>query len=245
MSQPCTAGVASSLLGRGPLDSVIPTDNRKNVALTVSGADRQYLGRMSVDERSLRMSFTLRSVVLALAILVVASIRPTYSQPGAERVTAEELAGNEMCRPVEAEVIETSVWQLRLMDWIDCLQQQNRNLAERIAALETGGLVTTVWRGEMVVHTYDQDSPSWDEMLKYRAPQVPVAAQEYSVENRCPATHLPAIAWHEVTGSHPGGTMYTIDVNTDGEEVTLSVRAREGQSGYAYIDVFVLCRSAE
>ena len=100
-----------------------------------------------------------------------------------------------------------------------------------------------VTRVPVVIHTSGQTSPTWAELPKYLAPRVPDPAQEYSLETRCPPRNRPVAAWHEVTGSYPGGTMYTIDPNTDGENVTLTVRAREGRSGYAYVDVLVLCRS--
>lgn len=100
-----------------------------------------------------------------------------------------------------------------------------------------------VTRVPVVIHTSGQTSPGWAELPKYLAPRVPDPAQEYSLETRCPPRHRPVAAWHEVTGSYPGGTMYTIDPNTDGENVTLAVRARERRSGYAYVDILVLCRS--
>ena len=99
----------------------------------------------------------------------------------------------------------------------------------------------------IVVHTDDQNTASWTEKPTYVASEVGSPAQQYILDIDCPPGYEPAAAWHETTASHPSiDKMYTVDLNVTGSDaVSLTLRARQGASGYAYVDVLVLCRSAE
>lgn len=99
---------------------------------------------------------------------------------------------------------------------------------------------------ELVIRSPDQLN-NWPDLTNYEAPRVPAVAQSHILDLRCAPGSEPVAAWHEVTSSHPSiDSMYTIDasVNTENGTVLLAVRARRDEpSGYAYVDVFALCRA--
>lgn len=78
------------------------------------------------------------------------------------------------------------------------------------------------------------------------APRVNDSAADYVLSDytriQCDDGYVPIAAWHEIRGSHPAlDVMYTVDANVVDEEATLSLRARASATGYAYVEVFLLC----
>lgn len=76
----------------------------------------------------------------------------------------------------------------------------------------------------------------------YIAPKVEKPAKKHKLNISCSKGYKPLVAWHEITGSHPStDTMYTVDPSVEDENVAIYLRARENATGYAYIEVFMLC----
>ena len=77
------------------------------------------------------------------------------------------------------------------------------------------------------------------------APHVPASAAVYALSDlACDPEYDALAAWHENGTGHPRANfLYTLGarVTTD-DQVQIAARARQGSSGYAYVDVFVLCR---
>ena len=98
----------------------------------------------------------------------------------------------------------------------------------------------TVQSLKIVSHT--QGVRADEDLDHYLAPNVPASAQMHLLDPNCEQGSVPIAAWHEVTGSHPAlDTMYTINATVENQDVSIALRARQGRSGYAYVDVYVLC----
>ena len=88
---------------------------------------------------------------------------------------------------------------------------------------------------------------AWPDLDNYVAPSVPEQAQTYTLDLRCVAGFEPVATWHAVTGSHPEiDVMYSIhpQIDRDSGAIRVALRSRQAANGYAYVDVFVLCRRA-
>ena len=98
----------------------------------------------------------------------------------------------------------------------------------------------------ITVRTQDQKFPDQPkDKKKYITPHEPAHAAGYTVDNlACGQEHEAVAAWHETGTSYPSiDFLYSMDAKvTDDNSVQVAVRARKGSSGYAYVDVFVLCR---
>jgi len=76
---------------------------------------------------------------------------------------------------------------------------------------------------------------------RFEVPRVHDPALTTELDLRCPSKYYPLVAWHEVIGSHPAETMYTINPNVVDGKVFITLRGRENARGYAYVEVFLLC----
>ena len=97
----------------------------------------------------------------------------------------------------------------------------------------------------ITVRTPDQSPSSWPNQVTYVAPHVPADAAGYTLDNlACGQEYEAVAAWHETGTSHPSiDVLYSMDAKvTDDDGVQVVVRARRDSKGYAYVDVFVLCR---
>ena len=102
---------------------------------------------------------------------------------------------------------------------------------------------------EIIVRTQDQNSTSWPESKKkYVAPRLDPNKDNtavYTVDNlACGQEYKAVTAWHEIGTSYPTiDFLHSMNAHvTDDNNVRVGVRARSGSSGYAYVDVFALCR---
>ena len=118
----------------------------------------------------------------------------------------------------------------------------------RVTTLEAASTDIDVVTVEIVAHTPGLYFDSWADLYRYSAPQVPAAAQMYSLDNRisCPDNYKADEAWHEIIGSWPSiDIMYSVNASVTNEgNIQIALRTRQGfPRGYAYIDVLVLCRA--
>ena len=125
---------------------------------------------------------------------------------------------------------------------IDELGEAVKNLTDTVAAESLLG-DSEIVRISVVARTPGQPD-DWPDLVNLTAPRVPAASQTYILVLQCSNEFVPATAWYTVVGSHPSiDVMYTINAGIDeSNNVTLELRSREGASGYAYVDVFALCR---
>ena len=114
-------------------------------------------------------------------------------------------------------------------------EQTDRHIRNLVDVRTTHILVRTRGRGP---------DPSWPDVT-YIAPHLPAGPAVYTLGDlACGQEYEAVAAWHEIGTSPPTSDfLYSMDANvTDGETVQVTVRAMQGSSGYAYVDVFVLCR---
>ena len=98
----------------------------------------------------------------------------------------------------------------------------------------------TVVSTEIQAHTAGQFSEGWRSPLLM--PHVPAPATQYELDLRCDCGYVPIAAWHEVRASHPAlDVTYTISADVVSQRPVISLRARRGKAGYAYVEVIVLC----
>ena len=96
-------------------------------------------GACPSTEEGASMLLMIRPAVL-VAVLSAAVVHPAYSQPAAESAQDSQSIQIEPCTEInreDAHDMTTSIWRLRLMDQIDCLQRQNRELSNIVDALLT------------------------------------------------------------------------------------------------------------
>ena len=96
----------------------------------------------------------------------------------------------------------------------------------------------------IVVHTEDAgyETVEWG-YPPYVAPDVPDVARTHDIDLGCPDKFVPLLSWPRVIGSHPSiDALYSMDTAVHDKGVSISVRAREGRRGYAYVRVVLLCR---
>ena len=141
----------------------------------------------------------------------------------------------QVVRPAVAPVVEQAVEQA-------VGPAVERAVARSVAALPAP---IRIARTSVVVHTSGQEFPG-DNRPKHLAPRVPNPAARYQLNLDCPGTYAMLDAWPRVSASHPElDVMYTINAGVDGTDAFLDARAREGRSGYAYVDVVALCVRGE
>ena len=133
----------------------------------------------------------------------------------------------------------------------DAIRAHDRILSEHEELLADIGDMEVAKAVDRLVVYVVRKFVGWDEqgLLQIEAPWEP-ATDVHSLDSiiRCQEGYEPFAVWHEVSGTYPSSdVLYTLNprINEDGG-IEIAVRARrswQGRVGYAYLDVFALCRA--
>ena len=99
---------------------------------------------------------------------------------------------------------------------------------------------------EVIAHTNDQSYDGTWEDPTVSIPRVPAPAMFYPLDLTCRSGYTPVSTWRQIVVTHPSmDVLYTVEARLDDQGVALGLRAREDKTGYAYIKVYLLCRSSD